>query len=98
MTPLIKKYTTHPESQCFMAPEVDPEAPDLVFKDKRDMETKFKLVQNVAGGAAHVVSDIMVDTDQAIMDVTKTISELTDPTKTISREEYVEILTEIRGR
>ena len=36
---LVKRYTTHPTAAGFAAPQPDAEAPDLVYKDKKDIAT-----------------------------------------------------------
>ena len=36
----IKAYTEHPEALMFKAPEIDAEAPDLRFKDRKEREKK----------------------------------------------------------
>ena len=48
----IKNYTMHPAASPFKAPEADAECP-VLFKDKKDMEKKHMLLQNMAGAAGH---------------------------------------------
>ena len=38
----IKLFTMHPEAESFAAPEVDPECPELKFKDQKELEKKVK--------------------------------------------------------
>ena len=44
--PNVKAYTDHPGAGMFKAPEVDPQAPNLKFKDKKDREKKVGKVTN----------------------------------------------------
>ncbi len=94
--PTIKKYTYHPGSKDFSAPKIDPQAPPLTYKREKDAEIEYKLLQGTAGAGGHMVCELMVDLDEAVVDATKTISELKDTKTEITRDEFIEIVSDLR--
>merc|ERR1719318_736222 len=56
---LVKTYNSHVSAAPFCAQEPDPEAPDLLYRDKRDMEKQLKVCQNTVGGAAAASAQVL---------------------------------------
>ena len=52
----------------------------------------------MSGAAGSLLCSALVDTDTAIVDITKTISDLVDPGFEVSREEYAGLVGQIRGK
>ena len=97
--PNVKAYTDHPEAVMFKAPEVDPQAPALKFKDKKDREKKLEKLQTMTGAVGHISCEMIVDINTEIVHVMWTVQDFSDPAVVIedARKEAAEILTAIKG-
>lgn len=97
--PNVKAYTDHPGAVMFKAPEVDPQAPTLKFKDKKDREKKLEKLQTMAGAVGHISCEMIVDINTEIVRVMSTIQDFSDPAVTLedARKEAADILTAIKG-
>ena len=56
---LVKTYNAHVIAAPFCAQEPDAEAPDLLYRDKRDMEKQLKVCQNTVGAAAAATAQVL---------------------------------------
>ena len=97
--PNVKAYTDHPGAAMFKAPEVDPQAPNLKFKDKKDREKKLEKLQTMAGAIGHMSCEMIVDINTEMVRIGATIQDFLDPAVVIEdpRREAVEILSAIKG-
>ena len=95
----VKSYTDHPGAVMFKAPEVDPQAPNLKFKDKREREKKLEKLQTMAGAVGHMGCELIVDINTEVVRIATTIQEFSDPSVVIEdpRREAVEIFAAIKG-
>ena len=74
----IKNYTMHPAANSFRAPEADSECP-VLFQDKKDLEKKLVLLQNMAGASGHLTAEVLVSCDAEIKNLSEVIKEYRDP-------------------
>ena len=97
--PNVKAYTDHPGAGMFKAPEVDPQAPNLMFKDNKDREKKLGKLQTMAGAIGHMSCETIVDINTEMVRIGATIQNFLDPAVVIEdpRREAVEILSAIKG-
>ena len=56
---LVKTYNSHVSAAPFCAQEADSEAPDLQYRDKRDMEKQLKALQNAVGAGAAATAQVL---------------------------------------
>ena len=97
--PNVKAYTDHPGAVMFKAPECDPQAPSLKFKDKKDREKKSEKVQTMVGAIGHISCEMIVDINTEIVRIGNTIQEFSDPEVVIEdpRKEAAEIFAAVKG-
>ena len=96
--PEIRIYTEHPEARSFKAPEVDPEAPELKYKDKKEREKKDVALQNMVGASGYMTAELVVQADLEIKRLDTTIDEFEDPSVEMkdARKEAAEVLAAVR--
>ena len=78
----IKNYTMHPAASSFKAPDADSECPEL-YHDKKELEKKLVLLQNMAGAVGHLCSEVLVSCDAEINNLNEVIKEYRDPNSII---------------
>ena len=95
--PRIKLYTMHPEASSFKAPEADPECPPL-FKDGKELEKKYQMMQNMTGSCGHMVAEMLVNVDAEMQNMTEVSRDYMDPNINIAepRKDAAECFQAVR--
>ena len=93
----VKLYTMHPEASSFKAPEADPECPPL-YKDGKDLEKKYQILQNMTGAGGHMVAEMLVNVDAEMQNMTEVSKDYMDPNMNIAepRKDAAECFQAIR--
>ena len=94
----IRNYTMHPAASSFKAPDADSECPQL-YHDKKELEKKLVLLQNMAGAVGHLSAEVLVSCDAEINNLNEVIKEYRDPKFVIEnpREDAAECMEAMRG-